>query len=235
MKMTKRAQNAIPEWYAQQNPAIAALVAFAAQNPGLEFGNYGAVAPYKQEQRSISEDWRRFKDALAIAVHEGVTDAHVIAEAPHAFSGRLEWVSKDYLRQKHGINTDYTPRWDYCTGQYWPTEYRKAAATLLEYATRRLRQERPPAKAKVESIAQLKALNAQNGGCWFKAAALRFFGTRIESGIIRGKYFVSSEQPPYGPRKYSVRTFDDDGSICTIGEFCAYNSKREAIAAIPKD
>jgi hypothetical protein len=224
---TKRAQNAIPEWYAKQNPAIAALVDFAAQNPGLEFGNYGDVRSYKEEQRNISKDWRRFKDALAVCVAEGVTDAHVIAEAPHAFSGRLEWVT-NYPTYPHQY-------WDYCTGQYWPTEYRKAAATLLEYATRRLRQERPPAKERIESIAQLKALNAQNGGCWFSADTMRFFGTRIESGIIRGKYFITSEQPPHDVRKFSVRSFNDEGDIDTIGEFCAYRNKREAIAAIPKD
>jgi ethanolamine utilization protein EutP (predicted NTPase) len=32
-----------------------------------------------------------------------------------------------------------------------------------------------------------------------------------------------------------VRSFNDEGDIDTIGEFCAYRNKREAIAAIPKD
>lgn len=226
--MTKRAQNAIPEWYAQKNPAIAALTAFAAQNAGLEFGNYGDVRAYREEQRNISEDWRRFKDAVAVAVAEGVTDAHVIAEAPHAFSGRLEWQTP-----ANGVAHD--SHWNYCTGQYWPTEYRKAAATLMEYATRKAKQERPPTVAKVESIAGLKALNAQNGMCWFEKSTMRFFGTRIESGVIRGKYFITSEQPPHGSRKFTVRSFNDQGDVYTVGEFCTYSNKREAIAAIPKE
>lgn len=254
--MTKRAQNAIPEWYAQKNPAIAALVAFAAQNPSLEPRNYfdpydrkvgrleDGLRAYREEQRNISKDWRRVKDALAEAMAEGVTDQHVIAEAPHAFSGRLEWAhdSKCPIPLCHGrgeTTAHHTPcsccHWDYCTGQYFPTEYRKAAATLLEYAVVRARQERPPTTAAVESIAGLKALNTKNGGCWFRPDTMRFFGTRIESGIIRQKYFITSEQPPHDVRKFSVRTFNSEGDVDTVGEFCAYSNKREAIAAIPKD
>jgi len=235
--MTKRAQKAIEATYGtriDENPAIAALVEFAAQNSGLEYVNYGDPKSYRQEARSINQDWQRFKAALSTASIEGVTDKEVIAEAPHAFSGRLEWVSKDYLRQKHNMNTDYKPQWNYTTGQYFPTEYRKASATLLEYATRKVRQARPPQTARVCSIADLKRLNEQNGGCWFEPSTMRFFRGRIESGILRGRYFVSSEQfDDNTPRKYTLRSFDDKGSVDTVGEFQAHRSKADAISAIP--
>jgi hypothetical protein len=257
--MTKRAQKAIPAHYAQQNPAIAALTEFAAQNSGIEPRNYisgpndtPGVRAYRQEVRSIGDDWKRFKQALQIAIAEGVTDAEVIAEAPHAFSGRLEpiahcklWGDKSehcqvlrfeqralpgyWIKPSKGDETwmhtsSLSFGWNYCTGQYFPTEYRAAAATLLEYATRAVRLARPKEHKTVASIAELKSLNEQNGGCWFKPAEMRFFGTRIETGIIKGKYFISSEQPPYGPRNYSIRTFDDAGSVDTVGEFGQYNS-----------
>lgn len=214
------------------NPAIGKLVEFAAQNPGLEFGNYGNWPAYNQERASITRDWKRFIVALRAASAAGVTDQDVIEAAPRAFSGRLEWISKDYLRQKHGMNTDYTPRWDYTTGQYFPTEYRKAAATVLEYATREHLRSLPPKHGQPRTIAELKALNEANGGGWFGKGEMSFFGTRIESPILHGQYFISSEQPPHGPRKFTVRSFDDEGSIGTVGEFCAYHDADEAETAL---
>lgn len=259
--MTKRAKNLIEQTYGNNiQPAIFALVEFAAQNPGLEYGNYGNAQSYRAESRDIGQDWQRFKGALAVAAIEGVTDADVIAEAPHAFSGRLEpvalcqlWAGSDHCKvvqpemramQGYWIEPKDRPAtwidakvlsfgWNYCTGQYFPTEYRKAAATLIEYATRRVRQARPAQRAeRISTIAELKALNAKNGGCWFEPSSMRFFGTRIESGIILGKYFVTSEQPPHGPRNYSVRSFDSEGGVDTVGEFGAYRNKAQAMEAI---
>lgn len=217
------------------HPAICALVEFAAQNPKLELGNYGfdqnGRKAYKQEARNITTDWHRFQNALWEALAAGVKDADVIEAAKSAFSGRLEWVSKEYLREKHSLNTDYTPRWDYTTGQYWPTEYRKAAASVLEYATRD-RQRQPKTEQMPRTISELKALNEKNGGCWFGKAEKRFFGTRIESGVIAGHYFITSEQPPHDRRKFTIRSFDAVGDVDTVGEFCAYNSASEARTAL---
>lgn len=232
---TKRANDLIQSTYGTNaQPAIFALVEFAAQNSGIEPRNYydpadrlagrrdayrQGVTAYKSECRSITEDWRRFKLVLATAADEGVSDLEVVAEAPHAFSGRLEWKGAD---------------WDYCTGQYFPTEYRKAAATVLEAAIRRVRRNRPAeTRSDIHTIRQLQALNEKNGGCWFEKGAMNFFGTSFESGIIRGKYFVTSEQPPHGARGFTLRSFDAEGNISTIGECAGHKTKAEAIAAIP--
>lgn len=251
--MTKRARNLIDKTaYANYpQPAIFALVEFAAQNSGIEWGDYGGDGKaYREEARSITQDWQRFKSALSIAAIEGVMDSDVIAAAPHAFSGRLEWKSQKAIESrmtdpakyggthKGGIVKTEVDVWDweYTTGQYFCTEYRKAAATVLEYATRAVRQARPAAKERIESIADLRRLNEKNGGCWFQSSEMRFFGTRIESGIIRGKYFVTSEQQDEGrPRKFSLRSFDDEGSVDTVGKFHSFSTKADAIAAIDKD
>lgn len=238
-------------------PAIAALVEFAAQRSGIDPRDYGfdpnGRKAYKDEVRAISADLRRFREALKIAAAEGVTDADVIAEAPHAFSGRLEWKSH---KAKHYRQTDPSKYggthkggtvvseidvwgWEYCTGQYFPTEYRKAAATLLEYAIRRVRQARPPETAdRITTIAQLKALNERNGGCWFGRSEMRFFGTSIESGIIRNEYFITrdkrgfAESAGYG---YTIRHFDNEGNIKrNVGELAEYDSKCEALNALRK-
>jgi len=47
-------------------------------------------------------------------------------------------------------------------------------------------------------------------GHWFDASTMRFFSTRI---------FVTSEEPPYGPRKAHVRVMDPEGSVSTVGPF----------------
>ena len=74
-------------------------------------------------------------------------------------------------------------------------------------------------------------------GHWWDKDTMRFFGTRVHSAVYEGPggtFFVTSEQPPHGPRLCSVREFiiEDDpsctnphhakGSIETRGEFCAY-------------
>lgn len=224
--MLKRAQKLIETHYgetalsANTHPALFALVNYAAQNPGLEPGNYGTGMDgwraLQEESRNIGNDWKRFKTALAECASEGVTDAQVIEAAKGAFSGRLQW-SGDH--------------WEYTTGQYWPTEYRKAAASVLESAIHAVKVARPAVKRTVVTIAALRELNEQNGGCWFKPSSMRFFGTKIESGIFNGR-FVTSEQPPHGPRKYTLRKFNDEGDISTEGEFCGYNHKAQAMKAL---
>lgn len=246
MKLTNRAKSALASagYSVNETSAIAQLVAFAAQNSGIDPRNYfsrhdqgenlrNGIKAFKNEQRSISEDWRRFKNALNIAAIEGVTDEQIIAEAPHAFSGRLEWVIAHRSVDSNGKTSPIESHWSYCTGQYFPTEYRKAAATLLEYATRDVRQSRPPETCeRITTMAELKALNEKNGGCWFGRGEMRFFGTRIESEIIGKRYFITSEQPPHGPRKYSVRSFDEAGNVNTFGEFYAYSCKADALEAL---
>lgn len=67
-------------------------------------------------------------------------------------------------------------------------------------------------------------------GYWFSPASMRFFGTRI-ANIFTDEYaptvvFTTSEQPPHGPRKYSVRIMGEDGQIETFGPFAEMSSAR---------
>ena len=94
------------------------------QRPGLEFGNYGALAPYRAELRQIARDRRDAERLLAaVAIREYITAEDLVAAFPRAYSGRLSLVE-----------TTKGAQLDYCTGQYWPTEYRKAAAAVLASA-----------------------------------------------------------------------------------------------------
>ena len=97
---------------------IQALRSWVAQRPGLEFGNYGDWSAYRAEVRSIGKDLQHARKMIDyVAWHDSIT-AQMILDA--AGSGRLSIkVEGDKVRI------------DYCTGQYWPTEYRPAVCRLL--------------------------------------------------------------------------------------------------------
>lgn len=103
---------------ADKSTIIAALRKWIAQRPGLEFGNYGDPVAYRAEVRSIGKDLQHARAMVNyVAWHDSIT-AEMILDA--AKSGRLSIkVEGDKVR----IN--------YCTGQYWPTEYRPAVCRLL--------------------------------------------------------------------------------------------------------
>lgn len=97
---------------------VLALSAWVSQRPGLEFGNYGDWTAYRAEMRSIGKDLQHARAMINyVAWHDSIT-AEMILNA--AKSGRLSIVV-----------TDGTVAIDYCTGQYWSTEYRPAVCRLL--------------------------------------------------------------------------------------------------------
>lgn len=103
---------------------LEALQKFVAQRAGLEFANYGDVSAYRAEQRSITKDRHQAEILLHyISWRDSITAAHIIKASEGAFSGRLT------------ITTDGDKvRIDYCTGQYFPTEYRRAVCAVAASA-----------------------------------------------------------------------------------------------------
>jgi hypothetical protein len=101
------------------------LSAFAAQRPGLEFGNYGDVSAYRSEVRAITKDLHTFRTLLAaVTWRTSIGEEELRAAFRNAFSGRLTLTDRP----------DGSVTLDYCTGQYFPTEYRKAACAVLASA-----------------------------------------------------------------------------------------------------
>jgi hypothetical protein len=90
---------------------------FARQRPGLEFGNYGDVSAYRSELRSITRDLSHAETLLSTVEWSDITADDILGAAD---GGRL---SITVNGEKVSI--------DYCTGQYWPTEYRKAVCRVL--------------------------------------------------------------------------------------------------------
>jgi hypothetical protein len=69
----------------------------------------------------------------------------------------------------------------------------------------------------------IEAANASEGSHrWFSPATMEAWGTIIESDLVGGHWFVTSEYSPHtfdrspeAPRVYSVRYIDDDGEVGT--------------------
>ena len=97
---------------------------FISRRPGLEFCNYGDWAIYRAESREITKD-RHHAEALihAVAWRDSITADDIIEASRRAFSGRLE-----IEETEKGFSLGY------CAGQYYPTEYRKAACAVLASA-----------------------------------------------------------------------------------------------------
>jgi hypothetical protein len=102
---------------------VEALRAWINQRPGLDPRDYGDGPGYRSESRRIT---RQRDDALtllrSVELADGLT-ADALRAAFRAYSGRLQLLDRGpavYL--------------DYCTGQYWPTEYRAAACAVLASA-----------------------------------------------------------------------------------------------------
>jgi len=111
---------------------IGALYAFVAKRPRLDYRDYvsgwadleGRKA-YFAESRAITKDRHIAEELLgAVSRASGISADDIIEAAKRNFAGRLEITTND----KGAVIIDY------CVGQYWPTEYRKAVASVLRGA-----------------------------------------------------------------------------------------------------
>lgn len=137
IKTSKRAQSALDNT-ASTSLALRAVILFAAQNPGFEWGNY-ATGDYKQSLKNyradsspVSRDWNRI--CALLWKTSNIIDADVERAARAVYSGRLVLVRQRAMPTANmpGHCTGY--RVEYVTGQYFPTEYRRAAFLTIERA-----------------------------------------------------------------------------------------------------
>lgn len=101
---------------------IHVLRTFIKQRPGLDFDDYGDRAVYNAELREIMRDKREAETLLrAVERRKSITADDIVAASKSAFAGRLTITEGPDRR----VEIDYT------TGQYWPTEYRRAVCAVL--------------------------------------------------------------------------------------------------------
>lgn len=110
---------------------IETLYKFANKRPQLEAAVYisdyrdsEGRAAYRAEVRNITRDLHHARALLRRVELSGITAAEIIEASRDAFSGRLTIAATD----------DGIVKIDYCIGQYFPTEYRKAVAAVCARA-----------------------------------------------------------------------------------------------------
>jgi len=96
---------------------IEKLTKFVNQRPGLDFSNYGDVSAYRSEMAEITRDRTDYFELLSLAFNR---------------VDNLNEVLTNYLTQNSGrLSLNKDSNLEYCTGQYFPTEYRPAANQAL--------------------------------------------------------------------------------------------------------
>lgn len=205
---------------AQLTPSVfTAFEKFINQRPGLDPRNYfndwrdqNDRRAYNSEARRIQADGKRARAALKLA-QAYPFNPEALLDATQTYSGRLQIVAEDDKR----LTIDYT------TGQYWPTEYRVAAAVVLERYCETVRPKTISGRIP-KTIPELKEMSREAGSHFFDRDSMKFFHSRILPNLYTGPggvFFVTSEQyNDDSPRGYTVRKYNPAiASIETIGDF----------------
>lgn len=142
---------------------LASLRAFVRRRPGFEPANYGDAASYRADVRRAGRDLREAEELLrAVTLRSSCTLGPKQA-------GRLTWDAGE-------------KRWDYVTGQYFPTEYRAAACQLLASALWAWYAESLPEKTHThnqETGEITERFDGLRAGEWIRRAARRDLGPRL--------------------------------------------------------
>ena len=103
-----------------------ALRTFAQKRPRLEYVNYGNASSYLKESRAITKDLNHARKLLRKVELSSITAQDIVNASNEAFSGRLTIIPANSYSDEFRI--------EYCVGQYFATEYRKAICAVLARA-----------------------------------------------------------------------------------------------------
>lgn len=82
------------------------------------------------------------------------------------------------------------------------------------------------------TLAEVKRRNRAAGFHFFEAGTMRFFNSKVETGVYGRGYFVTSETPDHDvPRLYTVRLARETGECQTVGKFRGFPTLADAVAA----
>ena len=153
---------------------LSALRAFVSQRSGLDCRNYGDRESLTGDYRPILRDGRTARCLLRqIELRESITAENLADACKRAFSGRLSLV----------IKPNGSVAVDYCTGQYFAVEYRKAVCAVCASAFwAYFRENMPPLEvANAPEGCPQVAQGIVNAGEYIRKQAKREFGRAIAS------------------------------------------------------
>lgn len=85
------------------------------------------------------------------------------------------------------------------------------------------------------SVPQMKVAVSNSGSHWFDKDTMSFFNSKIETGILQKRFFITSERmETTEPKKYTIRYFvrDYEGvpslECFCVGEFQQFDSVADA-------
>jgi hypothetical protein len=121
--MTTTQSNTLPA--PTKGAILYALRSFVAQRSGLDVRNYGDRDSLMGDYRPILRDGKTARRLLRqIELRDSITAENLSEACKRAFSGRVSLITKQ----------DGSVAVDYCTGQYFPTEYRAAVCAVCASA-----------------------------------------------------------------------------------------------------
>ena len=86
------------------------------------------------------------------------------------------------------------------------------------------------------TVTQIREANQRAGYHFFDPGTIESSGSIILPGVMRGSYFVTSEQDEHDvDRRYTLRRAMPDGRIVNASNFREFASAREARAAVSFD
>ena len=101
---------------------ISELYSFAAQRPGLEPGNYASWSDYRREASGITAALHEANKMIRLVELRDSITAECLADA---FRGS---------RLTGSADGNGAPVLNYCTGQYYPVEFRPAVSRVCAHA-----------------------------------------------------------------------------------------------------
>ena len=160
------------EMESRKEHILQALDAHVRQRSGMDARNYSDATTYRAEQRRVIRDLHDYRILRSAVVWRDIDAGALLEASRRAYSGRLTITER----------TDSTVAVDYCTGQYFPTEYRRAACTVLASALWDYTRENMPKGALMHNYETGEAYECYDGlraGDWLRDCFRREFGPRL--------------------------------------------------------
>lgn len=115
---------------------------------------------------------------------------------------------------------------------------RLSASGKVYYERRRNRSDKPGAlsgikkigsiKGGFKSMAELRKKSLSSGNHFFSPANMKFFSSKVETSLIAGRYFITSDRNHRNEKAFTIRMAKDDASILTVGSFGQFKTKEDA-------
>lgn len=86
----------------------------------------------------------------------------------------------------------------------------------------------------LETMAQAKQAHKNFGGHFFDREAMRFFNSKVESELIAGRFFITSERfDDNSPKLFTIREIAPNGEILgDVGKFQEFETLSDALIKV---